>query len=100
MGPVDDWGHAISEKYNDVCHDIASQSAWDSINTFLEGVVDHIGLGKKRLKMVEGCWAVKDPFTNGIDEGDKLLAGDAIHTLHQGIAILEARLDIYTQNLT
>lgn len=94
LGPVDDWGRVFRKHYDEACCDTTSQSTQDSIDVFLRGVMDHVKMGRSILKSIEDCQVVRDPLVGG-DAGDRLLAGDVISTLHRGIAILEARLEIH-----
>lgn len=94
LGPVEEWPRVFGEKYDEACCDTVAQSTQAAINEFLKGVIEHVRIGKSILKGIEGCQVVVYPFSTD-DKGDRLLASDLMVTLHRGIAILEARLEIH-----
>src|ERR1700683_4784206 len=70
LGPVEDWPRVFREQYDEACLDTTTKTKQDAIDTFL-GQVEELA------------------------EADWLLAGDLMRTLHRGVAVLEARLEIH-----
>ena len=93
LGPVDDWPKVFHNQYDEACCDMSCWSTQDSIDMFLRNVMEHVWVGRSILRTVEMCATIKFPFSG--HEADRLLAGDSMHTLHWGIAILEAWLELY-----
>ena len=94
LGPVEDWPRVFRDKYDEACCDTAAPSTQTAIDVFLGQVEEHVRVGKSILAGIEKCSLVRLPLSQSI-EGDRLLAGDLMATLHRGIAILEARLEIH-----
>lgn len=94
LGPIEHWPRIFREKYDEACCDTVAVSTQVAIDTFLGKVVQHIDNGKQILKGFEQCNLVRNPLTKSQVDGDFLLAGDILTTLHRGIALLEARLEL------
>lgn len=94
LGPVEDWPRIFREKYDEACCDTTASSTQAAIDLLLRQVGDHVRIGKSILAGIQECSLVKLPLSQSV-EGDRLLAGDIVATLHRGIAILEARLEIH-----
>lgn len=91
LGPVEDWPRVFREKYDEACCDTSASTTQVAIDVFLGQVGEHVKIGKSILA---GIALVQLPLSKSM-EGDRLLAGDMMATLHRGIAILEARLEIH-----
>jgi hypothetical protein len=87
LGPVEDWPRVFREKYDEACCDTTTSTTQVAIDIFLGQVGAHVQMGKRILTSLEECLLARQ-------EGDLLLARDTMTTLHRGIAILEARLEI------
>jgi hypothetical protein len=94
LGPVEDWPRVFREQYDEACLDTTTKTTQDAIDTFLGQVEEHVKVGKSILAGLEGCAAVK-VHQSQLAEADWLLAGDLMRTLHRGVAVLEARLEIH-----
>jgi hypothetical protein len=94
LGPVEDWPRIFREKYDKACCDTSALTTQMAIDVFLAQVGEHVRIGKAIVAGIQECSLVKLPMSQSI-EGDRLLAGDMLVTLHRGIAILEARLEIH-----
>jgi hypothetical protein len=94
LGPVEDWPHVFREQYNEACLDTTAPTTQMAINTFLRQVEEHVRSGKNIIAGLESCTAVKLSRSHRV-EGDQLLAGDLMKTLHCGVALLEARLELH-----
>jgi hypothetical protein len=87
LGPVEDWPRVFREKYDEACCDTTTSTTQVAIDIFLGQVGAHVQMGKSILTGLEECSLARQ-------EGDQLLARDIMTTLHRGIAILEARLEL------
>ena len=94
LGPIEEWPKVFGEKYDIACCNMAASSMQAIINEFLKGVIGHVGVGKNILKAIEGCKVVMNPISSR-NRGDHLLASDLMTTLHCGITILKAHLNIH-----
>jgi hypothetical protein len=65
-----------------------------AIDIFLGQVQEHVRIGKDIIGGLERCAALRfTPFES--IKADQLLAGDLMRMLHRGVALLEARLELY-----
>jgi hypothetical protein len=94
LGPVENWPCVFREQYNEACLDTDAPTTQTAIDNFLQQVEEHVRIGKDILGGLEKCAVVKLPRTQ-CDEGDRLLAGDLMRTLHRSVALLEARLELH-----
>ena len=94
LGPVEDWPRIFRELYDEACLDTSSRTTQESIDVFLRQVGEHVRNGKEILSGLERCAVVSLPRAQ-CAEGDRLLAGDLMRTLHRGVALLEARLELH-----
>ena len=94
LGPVEDWPRVFREQYDEACINTTAPTTQVAINVFLGQVEEHVRVGKDIIAGLEGCTAVKLTHSQSA-EGDRLLAGDLMRTLHRGVALLEARLELH-----
>jgi hypothetical protein len=94
LGPIDDWPRIFREQYDEACINTDARSTQASIDLFLQQVGEHVRVGKDIIVGLEGCSAVTLSRSQ-VAEGDRLLAGDLMRTLHRGVALLEARLELH-----
>jgi len=91
LGPIRGWAKKFRE-----CYDIACQTDGDTqeeVDRFIASVQEHVNIGRQILE--ELCESpIIRPQASAEAWGDWLLVGDMLGMLHQGIAILEAHLDI------
>jgi hypothetical protein len=90
LGPVEDWPRVFREKYDEACCATTTSTTQAGVDIFLGQVGEHVRIGKSILAGVEDCYL---PLCQSL-KADRLLLRDITATLHRGIAILEARLEI------
>ena len=91
LGPVSGWAQKFREGYNIACQ--AGGNTQEDVDKFLGTVQEHVNIGWGILgKPGESPIICPQPSMDAWV--DWLIAGDMLGTLHQGIAILEAHLDI------
>ena len=94
LGPLEDWSHIFRERYEEACLNTSFKNTQMSINSFLGQVKNHVDYGKSLLDCLgptnntQGQWSQ-------VGAADWLLTNDIMSTLHCGVVILEARLDIH-----
>jgi hypothetical protein len=91
LGPVSGWAQKFHEGYNIACQ--AGGNMQEDIDKFLGTVQEHVNIGRGILgKLGESPIICPQPSMDAW--ADWLIAGDMLGTFYQGIAILEAHLDI------
>jgi hypothetical protein len=91
LGPVSGWAQKFREGYDNACQ--AGGNTQEDVDRFLGAVQEHVHIGRGILgKLGESPIIRPQPSMDAW--ADWLIAGDMLGTLHQGIAILEAHLDI------
>jgi hypothetical protein len=90
LGPVEEWPAAF-HFYYEVAR---GKNTVQAVDEFLESVERHADRGRDILKRLRESPVVSPPPSHEA-WGDFLAAGDLMETLYRGIAILEARLDIF-----
>ena len=94
LGPVEDWPCVFREQYDAACINTTAPTTHIAIDTFLGQVAEHVRVSKDIIAGLESCMTVR--LSQSLNaEGDRLLAGDLMRTLHRGVAVLEARLEIH-----
>ena len=91
LGPVSSWAKKFRE-----CYDMACQTdgnTQEEVDRFLASVQEHVSIGRRILGEFSKS-PIIHPQVSTDAWADWLIAGDMLSTLHQGIAILEAHLDI------
>lgn len=88
LGPVEDWPRVFREQYDEACVNTTAPTTQAAIDGFLGQVGEHVRIGKDIIAQLESCQCQRA-------EADWLLAGDLMRTLHCGVALLEARLEIH-----
>jgi hypothetical protein len=94
LGPVEEWPRVFQEQYDEACTNTTASTTQAAINIFLGQVGEHVRVGKDIIVRLESFMMVKFPQSQ-YAEGDCLLAGDLLRTLHRGVAVLEVRLEIH-----
>ena len=94
LGPVENWPRVFHELYNEACLNTNAPTTQSAINNFLGQVEEHVRIRKDILGGLEKCAVVK-LLQSQCDEGDRLLAGDLMRTLHCSVTLLEARLELH-----
>ena len=87
LGSVDDWAATFRKAYDDAATG-GHGDTQDTIDTFLNSVVEHVQCGKDILFRFAETSVVR------LEKGDRMLAMDMERTLHCGVSILEAHLSI------
>lgn len=91
LGPVSGWAQKFRQSYDIACQ--VGGNTQEDIDQFLQSVQEHVDIGRGILeKLCESPIIRPQPSMDAW--ADWLIAGDMLGTLHQGIAILEAHLDI------
>lgn len=94
LGPIEDWPRAFRDGYDKACMDTDAPTTQVAIDIFLGQVQEHVRIGKDIIGGLERCAALRfTPFES--IKADQLLAGDLMRMLHRGVALLEARLELY-----
>lgn len=70
------------------------QNTQDVIDEYLAGVQEHVRNGKKILELLDMAPILCIPKSES-EMGNRLFVGDVLATVHRGVAILEALLDIH-----
>jgi hypothetical protein len=91
LGPVSGWAQKFREGYDLACQ--AGGNTQEDVDQFLATVQEHVDIGRGILGKL-GESPIIRPQSSMDAWADWLIAGDMLGTLHQGIAILEAHLDI------
>lgn len=91
LGPVSGWAHKFCQGYDIACQ--AGGNTQEDVDRFLGTVQEHVDIGRGILGKL-GESPIIRPRPSMDAWADWLIAGDMLGTLHQGIAILEAHLDI------
>ena len=87
LGPVKDWTVTFCTKYDQAATGDHGDTQ-EVIDTFLQGVVEHVKQGKAMLADLGRTGIFR------LEKGDRLMAGDMQETLHHGVVILEAHLSL------
>lgn len=91
LGPVSGWAQKFREGYDLACQE--GGNTQEHVDQFLGTVQEHVDIGRGILAKL-GESPIIRPQSSMDAWADWLIAGDMLGTLHQGIAILEAHLDI------
>jgi hypothetical protein len=91
LGPVSSWAKKFRECYDNACQ--TDGNTQEGVDQFLASVQEHINIGRQILGELSKSPIIR-PQASADAWADWLIAGDLLGTLHQGIAILEAHLDI------
>ena len=91
LGPVSGWAKRFRECYDTACQ--TDGNTQEEVDRFLASVQEHVNIGKQILGELSKSPIIR-PQQSTDAWADWLIAGDLLGTLHQGIAILEAHLDI------
>lgn len=95
LGPVEVWGRRFREGYDRACADVtAGRTTQEAIDKYMEQVEAHADIGRMMLARLLGSSIIKPPTTHE-EWGDILIVSDVLGLLHRGVAILEARLEIF-----
>lgn len=94
LGPLEDWSRIFRTQYDEACLDTSFENTQMAVDNFLHKVRNHVDYRKSLLDRLGPATMVQKQWSR---EGaaDWLLSDDIMSTLHRGIAVLEARLDIY-----
>ena len=91
LGPISGWAQKFRQSYDLACQ--VGGDTQEDIDQFLQSVQEHVDIGRGILeKLCESPIICPQPSMDAWT--DWLIARDMLGTLHQGIAILEAHLDI------
>jgi hypothetical protein len=91
LGPVSGWAQKFRDSYDIACQ--AGGNTQEEEDQFLRTVQEHVNIGWGILGKL-GESPIIRPQPSMDTWADWLIAGNMLGTLHQGIAILEAHLDI------
>ncbi|KAF7984936.1 hypothetical protein HWV62_9853 [Athelia sp. TMB] len=95
LGPVEVWGRKFREGYDTALRDESTgRNTQDAVDAFLDTVEDHVEVGRKLLARLLSSSIVQPPKSHDA-WADFLVVSDIMTVLHRGIAVLEARLDIW-----
>jgi hypothetical protein len=94
LGPVEDWPRVFREQYDEACVNTTAPTTQAAIDIFLGQVGEHVRVGKDIIVGLERFAAFEHPQVQSAT-ADGLLVGDMLRTLHRGVAVLEARLELY-----
>ena len=91
LGPVDSWAKKFQECYDTACQ--TDGNTQDEVDQFLASMQEHINIGRRILEELSKS-PIIHPQASTDAWADWLIAGNLLGTLHRGIAILKAHLDI------
>jgi hypothetical protein len=90
-GPISSWARKFREGYGIACQ--ADGNTQTAVDLFLASVHEQVNIGRRILGELNSSPIIRPPVSSDA-WADWLLAGDMLGILHQGIAVLQAHLDI------
>jgi hypothetical protein len=91
LGPVGGWAKRFRQEYDIACQ--ADGDTQEAVDRFAASVQEHMDIGRQILGELYKSPIIRPPASTDA-WADWLIAGDMLGTLHQGIAVLGAYLDI------
>lgn len=94
LGPISQWPRIFQEQYDAACLS-NGVSAQATVDQFLRGVERHVQTGRQIIQALMESGACCPPGSDEEAYADWIVAGNLLSTLHEGVAVLEVRLDIF-----